>query len=58
MVLLGLYLDIPKGELYNTIDIYGSKVPFGINMLFQVDYAKIGVEICEDMWVRILRAPY
>lgn len=47
----GLYLDIPKGELYNTIDIYGSKVPFGINMLFQVDYAKIGVEICEDMWV-------
>lgn len=47
----GLKLDIPKGKAYNTIEIGGKEIPFGINMLFQIDDAKFGVEICEDMWV-------
>ena len=47
----GLYIDVPQGERYNTIDINGKSVPFGINLLFSIDDAKFGVEICEDMWV-------
>ncbi|MDE6632069.1 MAG: NAD(+) synthase, partial [Muribaculaceae bacterium] len=26
-------------------------IPFGINLLFRIENAKFGVEICEDMWV-------
>lgn len=47
----GLDLNIPAGEKYNTIEIAGRKIPFGINILFKIDEAKFGVEICEDMWV-------
>lgn len=47
----GLKLSIPEGERYNTIEISGHKIPFGINLLFKIDEAKFGVEICEDMWV-------
>ncbi len=47
----GLDLYLPEGERYNTIDINGHKTPFGINMLFRIDDALFGVEICEDMWV-------
>lgn len=47
----GLDLYLPEGERYNSIDINGRKTPFGINMLFRIDDALFGVEICEDMWV-------
>lgn len=47
----GLYLDIPEGKLYNTIRIGNKDIPFGIKLLFRLDEAIFGVEICEDMWV-------
>lgn len=47
----GLKINIPEGEKYNTIEIGGHEIPFGINILFNIDDAKFGVEICEDMWV-------
>ena len=47
----GLELHLPVGKEYNTIDIDGHAIPFGINMLFRIENAKFGVEICEDMWV-------
>lgn len=47
----GLYLDIPTGKYYNTITLGGKEIPFGINILFRIDEAIFGVEICEDMWV-------
>ena len=47
----GLELHLPQGKEYNIIDIDGHAIPFGINMLFRIENAKFGVEICEDMWV-------
>lgn len=47
----GLDLNLPAGERYNTIEINGKAIPFGINILFKIDNAIFGVEICEDMWV-------
>ncbi|MDE7421944.1 MAG: NAD(+) synthase [Muribaculaceae bacterium] len=47
----GLKLDIPAGKEYNVIDFDGHLIPFGINLLFRIENAKFGVEICEDMWV-------
>lgn len=47
----GLDLSLPDGKQYNTIEINGKKIPFGINILFRIDQAIFGVEICEDMWV-------
>lgn len=47
----GLKLDLPAGKDYNIIDIDSHAIPFGINLLFRIENAKFGVEICEDMWV-------
>lgn len=47
----GLQLNLPEGKEYNIIDIDGHAIPFGINLLFRIENAKFGVEICEDMWV-------
>lgn len=47
----GLDLSLPDGKQYNTIGINGKEIPFGINILFRIDQAIFGVEICEDMWV-------
>ncbi len=47
----GLKLDLPAGKEYNVIDIDSHAIPFGINLLFRIENAKFGVEICEDMWV-------
>lgn len=47
----GIDLYVPSGEKYNTIEIDGEDVPFGINILFKINEVKFGVEICEDMWV-------
>lgn len=47
----GLDLSLPEGKQYNTIEINGKNIPFGINILFRIDQAIFGVEICEDMWV-------
>ncbi|MDE5793767.1 MAG: NAD(+) synthase [Muribaculaceae bacterium] len=47
----GLKLDLPAGKEYNIIDIDSHAIPFGINLLFRIENAKFGVEICEDMWV-------
>jgi NAD+ synthase (glutamine-hydrolysing) len=35
------------------IDISGHTVPFGIDILLQWGTARIGIEICEDLWVPI-----
>ncbi len=34
-----------------TTVIAGKEVPFGQHLLFDVDGVRIGIEICEDMWV-------
>ncbi|MDE6649385.1 MAG: NAD(+) synthase [Muribaculaceae bacterium] len=47
----GLKLNLPEGKEYNIIDIDSHAIPFGINLLFRIENAKFGVEICEDMWV-------
>ncbi|MDE5586488.1 MAG: NAD(+) synthase [Muribaculaceae bacterium] len=47
----GLELTLPEGKEYNIIDIDSHSIPFGINLLFRIENAKFGVEICEDMWV-------
>lgn len=47
----GLKINLPEGKEYNIIDIDGHAIPFGINLLFRIENAKFGVEICEDMWV-------
>lgn len=47
----GLDINIPKGKEYNTVSLGDEEIPFGINMLFRIGEAKLGVEICEDMWV-------
>ena len=39
------------GRENSNITIGGQDVPFGTDMLFQVGQAKLGVEICEDLWV-------
>jgi len=33
------------------IDIGGESVPFGTNLIFDIAGSKLGVEICEDLWV-------
>ncbi len=35
------------------VEILGTRVPFGIDLLFQQADATIGIEICEDLWVPI-----
>ncbi len=40
------------------IDICGSVVPFGTDILFKVGKALIGVEICEDVWAPIAPSVY
>lgn len=44
-----------SGEgLPNTmVDIYGQATPFGPNLLFAYEGVKVGVEICEDVWMPI-----
>ncbi len=34
-----------------TIKINGKEVPFGSDLLFDIDGVPIGIEICEDLWV-------
>lgn len=46
-----LDIDVAKGSEYNTVNISGREIPFGINLLFRIGNARLGVEICEDMWV-------
>ena len=33
------------------IELCGEQVPIGTDLLFELGDAKIGVEICEDLWV-------
>ena len=45
---------VPASEENSYISILGEKVPFGKNLIFQCDNLRdlrIGVEICEDLWV-------
>lgn len=37
----------------STIDLLGTTVPFGTDLLFQSHDAIIGIEICEDLWTPI-----
>ncbi len=39
------------GDEPPTIDWFGTQVPFGIDLLFDLGCAKFGIEICEDLWV-------
>lgn len=36
-----------------TINFAGRRVPFGTDLLFDVDGVKVGIEICEDLWVPV-----
>src|SRR5262249_49720984 len=38
-------------EPNTSVDIEGQSVPFGSNLLFDLDGALVGIEICEDLWV-------
>lgn len=44
-----------KGNsLVQCVEINGSEVPFGSNLVFthkEIPYLKVGIEICEDLWV-------
>lgn len=35
------------------IEIAGKEVPFGTDLLFSLNGAKVGIEICEDLWVPV-----
>jgi NAD+ synthase (glutamine-hydrolysing) len=37
----------------DSINVNGVRVPFGTDLLFDTGYAKIAVEICEDLWVPV-----
>lgn len=42
-----------------TVNFYFQKnIPFGTNLIFSSDECKIGIEICEDMWVTIPPSSY
>lgn len=39
-------------DIYNEIIRIGDQdIPFGSNLIFNIDGIKIGIEICEDLWV-------
>lgn len=40
---------LPQKE--NEIHIVGEKIPFGSNLVFDIDGIKFSAEICEDLWV-------
>lgn len=40
-----------KNIKYTDLDFGGTKVPFGTDLIFKYGNARIGVEICEDLWV-------
>ncbi|MDP4181997.1 MAG: NAD(+) synthase [Bacillota bacterium] len=47
--------------LNDTIDLFGKKVPFGVDLLFEatnLNNVCIGVEICEDLWVPVPPSSY
>ena len=33
------------------VDLHGEKIPFGTDLIFSYNNVKIGLEICEDLWV-------
>ena len=33
--------------------LFGREIPFSSNLLFDIDGVKIGIEICEDLWVPV-----
>ncbi|WP_372717849.1 NAD(+) synthase [Novipirellula sp.] len=35
------------------LELHGSMIPFGTDLLFQQGEAKIGIDICEDLWTPI-----
>lgn len=36
-----------------TISLFGDKIPFSSNLIFQLGSTKFGIEICEDLWVPV-----
>lgn len=36
-----------------TVELCGSRVPFGVDLLFESAGAVVGIELCEDLWVPI-----
>ena len=40
--------NVPDGSHIGQLEEYG--IPFGVDLLFELDGATFGVEICEDMW--------
>lgn len=45
------WFDSGKGIKAEVIDFAGEKVPFGTDLIFSHNNVKIGIEICEDLWV-------
>ncbi len=42
-----------RGGEPSEIDFGGTRVPFGIDLLFEAGKAVVGIEICEDLWMPI-----
>jgi len=42
-----------KKDFLSTVFISGKEIPFSSNLIFDIDGANIGIEICEDLWVPI-----
>jgi len=40
-----------EGRPTTEIELCGRQVPFGTDLLFDIDGARCGVELCEDLWV-------
>ena len=36
-----------------TVQFADKEVPFGVDLLFDIDGVKVGIEICEDLWVPV-----
>ncbi len=40
-----------NGDEPALVNWFGQQIPFGIDLLFDLGVAKLGIEICEDLWV-------
>ncbi|MDR0930248.1 MAG: NAD(+) synthase [Clostridiales bacterium] len=45
------YFASSKDNKDTEVNLFGEKIPFGTDIIFGDDFAKFGIEICEDAWV-------
>lgn len=44
---------IDIADSYGSVPEFSHDIPFGTNQIFDIDGVKIGIEICEDLWVPV-----